>query len=64
MLNRIPRGGRKIAAEKRTIDKIAGNATSRILMLLVVFINARFITVNKVFYGFRVMAPESRKSNI
>lgn len=38
MLNRIPRGGRKMAAEKRTIDKIAGNTTSRIFILLVEFI--------------------------
>lgn len=32
MLNIIPRGGKKKAAEKRTIDKIAGKASARILI--------------------------------
>tara|TARA_Y100000294_G_scaffold116566_1_gene108150 strand:- start:177 stop:353 length:177 start_codon:yes stop_codon:yes gene_type:complete len=42
MLNKIPRGGRKIAAAKRTIDEIVGTATSRIFILLVGFIKCKF----------------------
>lgn len=32
MLNKKPKGGKRIAAEKRIIEEIAGNATSRMFM--------------------------------